>query len=99
MLIPVNGILDEEMEQILYKRDEDNDAIIPELDEVIGIHPDAAMALLYASRKVFFDMDYDIDFKQKAPKESEYKLDKTGTIVDINQEENANEFEDGGIIG
>ena len=44
-------------------------------------------------------MDYDIDFKQKAPKESEYKLDKTGTIVDINQEENANEFEDGGIIG
>lgn len=99
MLIPVNGVLDEEMEQILYKRDDDNDAIIPEIDENIGIHPDAAMALLYASRKVFFDMDYDIDFKQKAPKESEYKLDATGTIIDINSDYNENQFEDSGIIG
>lgn len=97
MKIPHNGILDEEMEQILYKRDSDTDAIIPELDEEIGIHADAMAALLYASRRVFFDMDYDISFKQTSPKTSSYETDKSGTITGIKVKEDS--FEDSGIVG
>lgn len=97
MKIPHNGILDNEMEQILYKRDEDTDAIIPELDEDIGIHPDAMMGLLYASRRAFFDMDYDISFKQTSPATSNYETDETGTITGIKQKEE--DFEDSGIVG
>lgn len=56
MVIPVKGILDDEMDSILYMRDEGTDAIIPELDEEIGIHPDAMFALLYASRQYFHEL-------------------------------------------
>lgn len=98
MSIPRGGILDDEMEQILYKRDEDTDTIIPVIDEDIGIHPDATMALLYASRKAFFDMDYDIDFRQSRPKLSNFKKDGGGTIIDVNTEDN-DSFGEGGVIG
>ena len=97
MKIPHNGILDTEMEQILYRRDSDTDAIIPELDEEIGIHADAMAALLYASRRVFFDMDYDISFKQSSPKTSSYETDGSGTITGIKVKEDI--FEDSGIVG
>lgn len=97
MVIPHNGILDEEMEQILYQRD-DEDNILPQLDEEIGIHPDAMMALLYASRKVFFDFDYDIGFKESKPQTSNYITDDSGTIVDIVNSSNG-DFEDAGTIG
>lgn len=49
--------IDDEMDQIIYKRDED-DHILPELDEDLGIHPDIVMALLYASRQMFMDYGY-----------------------------------------
>lgn len=101
MRIPENGVLDNEMEQILYKRDNDTDAIIPELDEEIGIHADAMMALLYASRKVFFDMDYDISFKETQPKASDYKTDSTGTIIEVITDNPSSGIvgTDSGIIG
>jgi hypothetical protein len=54
LLIPKDGVLETEFNQILYKRDEETDAIIPEIDDNI-FHPDAAMALLYASRQIALD--------------------------------------------
>lgn len=47
--------LKDEFERTLYKRDEDDDSILPEIDDDI-FHPDAVMALLYASRTIAFDM-------------------------------------------
>lgn len=49
-----DNILQDEFERTLYKRD-DEDNILPEIDDDV-FHPDAIMALLYASRQVFFDM-------------------------------------------
>ena len=99
MQIPNNGILDNEMEQILYQRD-DEDSIIPQIDEEIGIHPDAAMALLYASRKIFFDMDYEISFKEKQPVASNYKKTETGTIIGIVDDSSRNgDFQNIGTVG
>lgn len=97
MKIPHNGILDEEMEQILYQRNDD-DNILPAIDEEIGIHPDAAMALLYASRKVFYDMDYAISFKETQPPTSNYKKTESGTIIGI-VDDKQDTFEDLGTIG
>ena len=47
--------LKDELERTLSKRDEDDDSILPEIDDDI-FHPDAIMALLYASRTIAFDM-------------------------------------------
>ena len=47
--------LKDEFERTLYKRDEKDDSILPEIDDDI-FHPDAIMALLYASRTIAFDM-------------------------------------------
>ena len=68
MVIPAKGALDDEMDSILYKRDEGTDAIIPELDEDLGIHPDIMMALLYASRQYFHDMGIEAGGESKEKK-------------------------------
>jgi hypothetical protein len=70
LLIPAKGILDDEMDSILYKRDEATDAILPELDEDLGIHPDAMFALLYASRQYFHDLGIEAGGESKEKKES-----------------------------
>lgn len=97
MKIPHNGLLDEEMRQILWQRDED-DNIVAEFDEEIGIHPDIMMALLYASRKMYSDFKYDIKYQEIEVKTSDYIKDSTGTIIDYNDKEN-DSFEDMGVIG
>lgn len=48
ILIPKGGVLEDDFMQTLYERDED-DNITPEINDEI-YHPDAAFALLYASR-------------------------------------------------
>ena len=53
IVVPTDGILADEFDRTLYKRD-DEDNILPELDDDI-FHPDAAMALLYACRQMWFD--------------------------------------------
>lgn len=53
LLIPKDGALADEMEQTLYIRNED-DTLTPEIDDDL-FHPDALMALLYASRQWVFD--------------------------------------------
>lgn len=55
LLVPGNGILADEFEKILYARDE-KDNLLAELDE--SYHPDAMLALLYASRQMFYDYGY-----------------------------------------
>lgn len=97
MAIPKGGILDSEMERTLYARNEEDD-IINEIDET-AFHADAIMALLYASRKAFFDMDYDINFKESQPKTSDYITDSNGAIVDVNLSDDSGNFEDSGIVG
>ena len=54
--VPEGGVLDDEFQQTLYKRDED-DIILPEIDDDL-YHPDAVFALLYASRQWHFDLGY-----------------------------------------
>lgn len=48
---PENSPLSDEYEMAVYKRDEETDAILPEIDDSL-YHPDAADALLYASRAI-----------------------------------------------
>jgi hypothetical protein len=48
------GIIADEAEQILFKRDE-NDNILSEIDDDV-FHPDAMDALLYASRQFAYDI-------------------------------------------
>lgn len=57
ILIPKNGIIADEFDQIVYKRDED-DNITSEIDEDL-YHGDACMALLYASRQWAVDWGYE----------------------------------------
>ena len=51
------GYLEDEFQQIVYKRDEETDAVLPEIDEDV-FHPDIADALKYASRTMFEEMGY-----------------------------------------
>ena len=46
---PENSALSDEYEMMVYKRDEETDAILPELDDDV-FHADSVMALLYGSR-------------------------------------------------
>ena len=48
ILVPKDGVMEDEFKQILYERDEE-DNITPEIDDE-KFHPDAMFALLYASR-------------------------------------------------
>ena len=58
ILIPKDGVIEDETKRILYKRDKDTDAILDEIDND-AFHPDALMALLYASRQYYYVMGVD----------------------------------------
>jgi hypothetical protein len=55
VLVPKDGIVEEESRKTIYKRDKDTDAILNEIDDN-AFHPDALMALLYASRQYYYEM-------------------------------------------
>ena len=61
IMIPNDSDLTEECEMTLHPRDEE-DNILPGIDD-LNYHPDLMMALLYASRRIFFDWGIDISFK------------------------------------
>lgn len=63
IFIPKGNFLEDEFERTLYKRDEE-DNILPEIDDEL-FHPDAAMALLYASRQMWFDTGNDLGGQSK----------------------------------
>jgi hypothetical protein len=52
--------LDEEMETLIFMRDEE-DNILPIIDDDIGGHPDAADAALYAFRQFAFNAGLEVD--------------------------------------
>jgi len=64
-----NGEVANEFEQTLYKRDE-LDNITSELDD--GFHPDITMALLYASRQLFYDCGLDAGGESKNKQTGEF---------------------------
>jgi hypothetical protein len=68
--IPNEGITDCEMESIIYRRDE-GDNILPEIDEIMGVHPEITMSLLYASRQMFYDFGYKVGGESGDKKERE----------------------------
>ena len=51
---PKDSPLADDFEMTVYKRDEETDAILPELDDD-SYHADVLMAALYASRQLVFD--------------------------------------------
>lgn len=57
ILVPKSGVMEDEFEKTVFKRD-DNDNITNEIDDQ-QFHPDAADALLYASRQMAFDFGDD----------------------------------------
>lgn len=61
LLVPKNGLCADEMDRTLYERDSKTDAIISEISD--DYHPDILMALLYASRRMFYDMGLDVKYK------------------------------------
>lgn len=81
--------LADEFEKTLYQRDID-DMIIPVMDDKV-FHADAIMALLYASRKMLHDYDYDVKYKENAVYND--VLDK---MIAIGSSEIGN---DSGIVG
>ena len=60
--IPQDSALTEECEMTLHPRDNE-DNILPGIDDNV-FHPDILMALLYASRRMFYDWGIDISYKE-----------------------------------
>ena len=58
IVVPEDGILSDEFDRILYKRD-DEDNILPEIDEDL-YHGDAFYALLYSVRQMWFDTGHEL---------------------------------------
>ena len=58
IVVPADGILSDEFDRILYKRD-DEDNILTEIDEDL-YHGDAFYALLYAVRQMWFDTGHEL---------------------------------------
>ena len=96
IFIPKGGILEDEFNRILYVRDEETDAILPELDEE-AFHGDANMALQYAARNMLLSYEN----KHKEPNKVEYISNGPVKYQIISDEEDDNSISqtDGGIIG
>ena len=102
LLVPEGGLCADEMEQTLYDRDAKTDAIISELSD--DYHPDILMALLYASRRMFYDMGLDVKYKFQEGEEklvvedSHEKSIKSALIKPVNNETGV-VFSNLGVVG
>lgn len=102
LLVPEGGLCADEMEQTLYDRDAKTDAIISELSD--DYHPDILMALLYASRRMFYDMGLDVKYKFQEGEEklvvedSHEKSIKSALIKPANNETGV-AFSNLGVVG
>ncbi len=102
LLVPEGGLCADEMEQTLYDRDAKTDAIISELSD--DYHPDILMALLYASRRMFYDMGLDVKYKFQEGEEklviedSHEKAIKSALIKPANNETGV-AFTNLGVVG
>lgn len=93
-----NGVLEDEFGKILYKRNDDTDELTGCIDDNI-YHPDATMALLYASRQFYFDIGSRVGgvANQKDFEEGNYYK---GPIASLQEEYNdtvKKESEDNGV--
>ena len=102
LLVPEGGLCADEMEQTLYDRDAKTDAIVSELSD--DYHPDILMALLYASRRMFYDMGLDVKYKFQEGEEklvvedSHEKSIKSALIKPANNETGV-AFTNLGVVG
>lgn len=102
LLVPKSGLCADEMDRTLYDRDPKTDAVISELSD--DYHPDILMALLYASRRMFYDMGLDVKYKMQDGEE-QVTVEKTheDKIIDtyIYSPANTNNMgiKDLGIVG
>ena len=95
MIVPKDGYCDDEMKCTLYERDAATDEITTEISD--DYHPDILMALLYASRRVFFDMGLDVKYKE-AEVERVWKPEDN-MLQNKPQFTNNSQFEDIGVVG
>ena len=81
ILIPKDGIMEDEFKQILYERDEE-DNITPVIDDE-KYHPDAMFALLYASRHWCYKWGLASggEKKEKEPTNTIEMIEKVNSIV------------------
>ncbi len=100
LVVPANGLCADEMDKTLYERDNITDAVISELSS--DYHPDILMALLYASRRMFFDMGLDVKYKIQDGEEEVVVKTHTDSIKEklcSKPIEQRQEFKDLGVIG
>lgn len=102
LLVPEGGLCADEMEQTLYDRDAKTDAIISELSD--DYHPDILMALLYASRRMFYDMGLDVKYKfqegeEKLVVEDSHEKSIRNTLIKPANNETGVAFTNLGVVG
>ena len=102
LLVPEGGLCADEMEQTLYDRDAKTDAIISELSD--DYHPDILMALLYASRRMFYDMGLDVKYKfqegeEKLVVEDSHEKSIRNTLIKPANNETGVAFSNLGVVG
>ena len=101
LLVPKGGKCAEEMEKTLYKRDPLTDAVVSEISD--DFHPDILMALLYASRRMFFDMGLDVRYKmqdgEQRVDEISRQVENIKTAVKVSEPVEKAEFKDLGVVG
>ena len=102
LLVPEGGLCADEMEQTLYDRDAKTDAIISELSD--DYHPDILMALLYASRRMFYDMGLDVKYKfqegeEKLVVEDSHEKSIRNTLIKPVNNETGVVFSNLGVVG
>ena len=102
LLVPEGGLCADEMEQTLYDRDAKTDAIISELSD--DYHPDILMALLYASRRMFYDMGLDVKYKfqegeEKLVVEDSHEKSIRNTLIKPTNNETGVVFSNLGVVG
>lgn len=102
LLVPEGGLCADEMEQTLYDRDAKTDAIISELSD--DYHPDILMALLYASRRMFYDMGLDVKYKfqegeEKLVVEDSHEKSIRNTLIKPANNETGVVFSNLGVVG
>lgn len=93
--IKTDGPLANEFQTILYCRDKD-DNIVSKIDDSV-FHPDIMMALLYASRQMFYDFGLEVEYKAPAATDG-YVKDSAGNIT-VGAANAPAQFKDLGIVG
>ena len=100
-IIIIVNYLYKRYKKTLYKRDPLTDAVVSEISD--DFHPDILMALLYASRRMFFDMGLDVRYKmqdgEQRVDEISRQVENIKTAVKVSEPVEKAEFKDLGVVG